>query len=244
MNAPVTRRALLGATAAIGAVGLPAAAMPVLASPTPTASATASALHDEFRAVAHRHRVAMGRFNEAEAATVYLAEPEALMARPDDGQVLRWHFWDRHWSGKGHWYGKEEKIERLRAEPYPLYPVPGGGPNVAARVRRDEIVDAYDRHKAAEKLAEDASGQTAAQADWDEASEAYDAFRRRLIEMRTADPDVIRLKAAVVLERYDNDLEYFDKDLSRVLRHDGPEEEALCFSLMRDMVAQVGGVAP
>ncbi len=165
------------------------------------------------------------------------------MARPDDGQVLRWHFWDRHWSGKGHWYGKEEKIERLRAEPYPLYPVPGGGPNVAARVRRDEIVDAYDRHKAAEKLAEDASGQTAAQADWDEASEAYDAFRRRLIEMRTADPDVIRLKAAVVLERYDNDLEYFDKDLSRVLRHDGPEEEALCFSLMRDMVAQVGGVA-
>ncbi len=62
--------------------------------------------------------------------------------------------------------------------------------------------------------------------------------------MRTADPDVIRLKAAVVLERYDNDLEYFDKDLSRVLRNDGPEEEALCFSLMRDMVAQVGGVAP
>ncbi len=173
MNAPVTRRALLGATAAVGAVGLPAVAF-ASAPPAPDADA---ALLDLIERHAEATTAWEAACRDLEAArdrawAAYPSRPAALTEtlhdimhgltssgrtqRPDG---RRWPFFNL------------DDLDRLRdAGPVtslawdddggPLPPTP----NPAGEARRQEIVGTYDRWLADRKAVDDRLGLTAAEA--------------------------------------------------------------------------------
>lgn len=83
-------------------------------------------------------------------------------------------------------------------------------------------------------------------AEWIAAADRYEAFRLRLVHMRTRDPDIISLKAAVVAEMYtyeDDGIVRLDGAIERCLKEPGNDDEALCFSIVRDLALRFGSVA-
>ena len=232
MNAPLTRRALLGATAAIGVTTLPATAL-TAASPAGTMSPEAAVLLREFHDIAGRFNAAGILLDKTMMATDRVPEPEALFARGQDFWILGCIAPKRHWDRQRFTYGQDELIEQLRA-------LPAGDGDRRRANRRDEIVGAWDEWEAAKEAARDASGETAASDHYRTVGDEHDALLLRLTHMRTADPDIMRIKAAAVLNIWSGDADRFDSAVNTVLKGDGDSEDPLCFSLMRDFMHQLG----
>ncbi len=101
-------------------------------------------------------------------------------------------------------------------------------------------MNAWDRWHADKNAAKDASGETAALAEYDAVGDEHDAFVLRLVYLKTADPDVMKIKAALCLDAW-RDVERFDNAVRRVAEDSEDIEDALSISLMRDLMAQLGG---
>ena len=174
MNAPVTRRALLGATAAVGAVGLPALA-------AAEAGIPASDLDADLFALLNRWHEAQATW-EATAEPYDAAQARAHAAYPPRPDTLRSGFRDQCFSLGAAASGREPKpsgrigmffttedVEQLRnsspvtqwamvgddVQPTPREPDPKG------EARRQEIIAAHDGWERARTAAEDATGYTA-----------------------------------------------------------------------------------
>lgn len=176
MNAPVTRRALLGVTAAIGAVALPAItldrAIPALA---PEADA---ALFDLIA----RHAEATSTWDAAcrnleavrdRAWAAYPSCPAALTATSADVMLygLAPSGRSRTPHGRAWIFFNLDDLDRLRdAEPMTSMVLDEDGQslrpvsNLAGEARRREVVEVYDRWLADRKAVDDRLGLTAAEA--------------------------------------------------------------------------------
>ncbi len=233
MSAVVTRRrALLGSAAAAIGIGVPA----TIASPAEAATAAspeAAALLREFHDVAGRFNAAGERLDKVITATARVPEPEALFARGQDFWTLGCIPARRHWMGQRYTYGEDKLIAELRA-------LPDGDGDRGRADRRDELVNAWDRWHADKNAAKDASGETAALAEYDAVGDEHDAFVLRLVYLKTANPDVMKIKAALCLNAW-RDVERFDNAVRRVAEDSEDIEDALSISLMRDLMAQLGG---
>ncbi len=246
------RRALLGSAAAAIGLGVPAAiaaTTPAIAATTPAIAATtpaiaqatspeAAALQAELCRLSSAYRQACREVDEASDRTADVAAPEELFAQPDDMQLLWGRFPVDSWASPGRrWYADADLIERLRADPFRTL---AGTPTKGA-ARRDEIVTAWDRWQAARNAADDASGYTAAQERFEVAQAAYEAFRLRLVEMRTDDPEVLTVKALALADLCRGDPSALDACIERAIKRDvGPYRDALALSLARDFLGLMG----
>ena len=227
----MSRRLFLSGLAALPLAGV---ALPTLASPSAPMqddarpSSLATALQAEFQQLVHAERIASERFDATDELLQYPEVPEEIFCREGDMATLRWHTWDVDWRTKRRWWGEEARIKRLRDEDYAY----DSDFNRRAAARRDEIVGAWDSWETAKERARDRCGYTAARAEWVAASERYEAFRLRLIHMPTTDPDIMKLKVGVVVERYDG-AAGLDSAIQGQLRNED-DLEALCFSIVRD----------
>ena len=237
MRASLSRRnALRGSLAA--SLGLVAGVAPTDAHPVSSMSAEATALRVEFDRVSTEYRAACRATDEAADFIAYPDAPEEIFARPGDFHRLRCCTPDKSWEFGRLWYGEPENIERLRGGSFRFL---SGRIDQEGATRRDEIVGAWDRWAAARAAAEDACGYTASQARFDAACNAYDAFRMRLVDLRTTDPAVMALKAMVVVELVRGAETLLDRRIEQAIeRQYGPEESALSLSLTRDFVALLG----
>ena len=226
------RRQFLRGFAAIPLAAAPLAVLPAQAAPA--TSAEAAALFAEFHDIAGRFNAAGDRLDAAMSATVRIPEPEALFARGQDFWVLgctapKRHYWDHHRFS----YGTDDVIAQLRA-------LPAGDGDRKRADRRDEIVGAWDRWHAEKAAAKVAFGHSAASAAYNIVGDEHDAFILRLTHMRTSDPGIMAIKAAMVLNMWGGKAANFDGAMKRVLESDDLDEEPLCYSLMRDMISQLG----
>ncbi len=183
MNVPVTRRALLGATAAIGVAVLP---RPAAALPSPVD------LDAELHALIERFDAAR-RAWDATDAPLDEAMAQAQAAYPDRPDALRFQ-WDdfprtsygtgaaEPWRQDGtRWY-ETRGVEWMRkARPVAQW-------TEKCEARRREIVEAWDGWQAARRKVEDAVGLTAAaQAEfdaaqvWNTADDAVKAYQPRTL---------------------------------------------------------------
>lgn len=238
------RRAIFGGLALASApvASLPAVAGVLSSGQTPvgilksedtsTMSPDAAALLREFHDIAGRFKAAGERLDVAMSVTVRVPEPEALFAQCQDFWVLGCIPPKQHWQGRRFTYGMAELIAQLRA-------LPAGDGDRRRADRRDEIVGAWDRWYVDRKAAEDANGETEASDHYLVVAAEHDAFLNRLVQMRTADPDVMKVKAALVLNAW-RDVERFDRAVTRIMEAEGDIEDALSISLMRDVMAQLG----
>ncbi len=174
MNAPVTRRALLGATAAIGAVGLPVVASTSTPEPlVPDADAVLAGL-------IARHAEATTAW-EAACRDLEAARDRAWAAYPPRPAVLTATSLDffhglapsgrsRTPDGRAWIFFRLDDFDRLRSagpvtsdvldeDGQSLRPVP----NSAGEARRQEVVGSYDRWLADRKVVDGRSGLTAAE---------------------------------------------------------------------------------
>ena len=94
------------------------------------------------------------------------------------------------------------------------------------------------RH-ADQAAAKDASGETASSAN-DAVGGEHHALTLRLVHMRTACPNAMQIKAALVLNIWDGRAETFDHPVKRIAEPNENLEEPLCHSAMRDIVHQLG----
>lgn len=180
MNAPLTRRALLSATAAVGAVGLHTAAV----------ASTVDPDVDLF--------VLLDRFAEAAAAWEALDEPyaaalnQAEAGYPPRSEALHW----RHSDFPRTSYGRaaSDAIDDTGRREYRSRGVAwlrnlqsAVQWNEDAEARRQEIVEAHDAWVAARKAVEDATGYTAAAGACAVAAQAFNAAEEavKLCQPRT-----------------------------------------------------------
>ncbi len=212
MNAPVTRRALLGATAAVGAMALPAIAEAAI--PVSDVDAELRVLLDRFDAAREAWDATDDPLEAAStrAVAAYPPLPNALRWRPDDmaktslGRGLS----DPEGPDGGRVYGKRA-ADWLRDRPAATWfrtLSPPLGPECEAR--RLEILTAFDAWTAEMAAVDDRVGWTAA----DDAREALgrafwtldDAIRAH--QVRTL-PE-LRSKAAWIAERSGSGLDETD----------------------------------
>lgn len=185
MNAPVTRRALLGATAAVGAVGLPTAVTAETGIPASDPDADFYALLDRFAearaawdATDAPLEAAMARAKDA-----YPAEPEPLRFRRDDfprtsygtAAAEPWRKDDTRWYGA-------RGVEWLRRSRFVAQWTE------SCEARRREIIEAWDGWQVARDEVEDAVGLTAAARaefdaaqTWNDADEALKLYQPRTL---------------------------------------------------------------
>ena len=219
-----------------GFVAVPLAAAPLAVLPAqaaPAMSDETAVLLAEFHDIAGRFNAAGDRLDVATSATVRVPEPEALFARGQDFWVLGCTAPTRHWKGHRFTYGTNELIAQLRA-------LPAGDGDRKRADRRDEIVGAWDRWHAEKAAAKDASGESAASDHYRIIGDEHDAFTLRLVHMRTSDPRIMAIKAAMVLNMWGGKTANFDGAMRRSLESGDLDEEPLCYSLMRDMMHQLG----
>ena len=231
------RRAIFGAVALAAA---PVAIAPAVAVagdfPSTGMSAEAADLQAEFRSVLAAYQATGARLEVAESAFVYVEAPEALYARPGDAILLGFRRpVDSGIDGR-RWYAERDLVDDLRAAPFCYM---SGRVDEMAVTRRDEIVGAWDRWLDDTKAAEDACGYTATYEAWVVAQDAYHEFRKRLVELRTVDRDVMALKAEIVFERA-SDAAGIDDMLEAAMNADGVQQEAMAMSLVRDFIGQLG----
>ncbi len=242
------RAALFGAVTVAGAsatavipAAVQAAAVPSrapTASVAPPISVEAKALQTELALLSSTYRRACREADAANDATADVDPPEALYARTGDMQVLFGRFPVESWASPGRrWYADADLIEKLRADPFHTL---AGTPTKGA-ARRDEIVAAWDRWQAARDAADDASGYTAAQERFEVAQADYEAFRVRLVEMRTDDPEVLTVKALALADLCRRDPSALDACIERAIKRDvGAYRDALALSLARDFLGLMG----
>lgn len=231
--ASVTAAAVVPAAVQTGALSSRAATTSV----APPVSAEAAELREELCRLSSTYRRAAREADEAQEATAEVEPPEALYARAGDAQALWGRIPERSWAQEGrYWFGAPDIVEKLRADPLRYL---DGSPSPGA-ARRDEIVAAWDGWRADTRAAEDASGYTEAQARFDAAYEAYEAFRLRLVEMRTADPEVLTVKAMALADLCRGNGPPLDNDIALALKRDhGAYRDALALSMARDFLGML-----
>ena len=159
MNAPVSRRALLGATAALGAVVLPTIAVAETVIPASDLDAELFALLDRWHAARVVWNASEAPFNAVcdRARAAYPPRPDALQWRASDfprtsyGRGASDPVGDtssREYCSRG-----ADWLRRVR---------PSVQWDEAAEARRREIVEAHEAWMQARKAVEDATGYTAA----------------------------------------------------------------------------------
>ncbi|WP_237482680.1 hypothetical protein [Lichenibacterium dinghuense] len=241
MSAPVTRRRALVASAA-AALGIGAGVAPALAAPAavPAVSPETKALQAELARLSREYRVACREADEVSERVEYPDPPEALYVRPGDRSLFMRQP-EPSWSDKANgrdWWADPRTVEHLRNDAFRRL---DGLGCPAACARRDEILAAIERWEAEDTAAEDAVGYTAAQDRFDAASAAYRAFRIRLVEMRTDDPDALTVKALAIVDLCDRSEARLDSLIARAMERDsGAHETALALSMARDFIALFG----
>ncbi len=206
MNAPVTRRALLGATStALGAVSLPAAAL-ALASPTPDPDA-------DLVALIARHTETLAALNTLDEASTPFRD-RYFASMPDQPAALLWRWSDvEHEVGPASGKVQVERgtrrgsfachdVERLRTAP-PLTKwgrfaddeEPCRVPDPAGEARRWEIVEAHDAWMAEKKALADRIGLTEANAACDRLSDIVCDIEMAIMDRAPVTLDGFRAKA-------------------------------------------------
>lgn len=239
MSAALTRRrALLGTAAAAIGIGVPAVVASAKAAPA--VSPEAKVLQAELARLSCEYRTASREADEAGQRVDYPDPPEALYVRPDDRRLFARQP-EPSWSDKADgrdWWADHETVERLRGASFAYL---SGAQCPAACARRDEVVAAADAWRAADKAAEDAAGWTAAQERFDAASTAYAEFRARLVEMRTDDPEVLTVKALVIVDRCSRSADRLDALIAQAMKREcGADETSLALSMARDFIGLFG----
>ena len=233
------RRAIFGAVA-LAAAPVAIAPAAAVAGDSPSTemgmSAEAAELQAEFRSVLEAYQTTSAIHEEAEAAFVYVEAPEELYARPGDAVLLGFRRPVDSGSKGRRWFAERDLIDDLRTASFRYI---SGRVDERAAKRRDEIVGAWDRWLDDTKAAEDTCGYTAAYEAWVVAQDAYHDFRKRLVELRTTDRDVMALKARVVLERA-IDFGGLDDMVAAAVKAEGMQQEAMAMSLVRDFIGQLG----
>ena len=169
MNAPVTRRALLGATAAVGAVGLPITATAEILIPASDLDAELFALiaqHAAAEVEMHRAWAAFDRATEAFEAAVP-SPPDALRWREEDfprtslGLGLSTPIKDVEGEERREYQARG--VGWLRDRPATTWFVTLAPPlDPECEARRLEILTAWDSHMAAHQAVGMSTGYTAA----------------------------------------------------------------------------------
>ncbi len=188
MNAPVTRRALLGATAAVGAMALPAIAEAAI--PVSDVDAELRVLLDRFDAAREAWDATDDPLEAAStrAVAAYPPLPNALRWRPDDmaktslGRGLS----DPEGPNGGRVYGGRA-ADWLRDRPAATW-FPSLALSPACEIRRVAILRTWDAHVAAMEAVNDAVGLTVAaeaedeaQAAWNDADDAVKLYQPRTL---------------------------------------------------------------
>jgi hypothetical protein len=238
LSAALSRRRAIFGVVALAAAPVAVAPAAAVAGDFPSTgmSAEAAELQAEFRSVLEAYQTTSAIHEEAEAAFVYVEAPEELFARPSDVNTLGLRFPVSSGIDSRRWYAERDLIDDLRAASFRYM---SGRVDERAATRRDEIVGAWDRWLDDTKAAEDACGYTAAHEAWVVAQDAYHDLRSRLVEMRTADPAIMDLKARIVLERA-IDLGGLDDMVAAAVKAEGMQQEAMAMSLVRDFIGQLG----
>jgi hypothetical protein len=224
------RRSLLQGLAALPVAAVPAVA-PALAAPASDPAITELArLYEETWA---RLMTAMDAFNAAEGRLARPAMPEALYAREDERAADMSGMVRREPSGRR--YYVKTAVEAMRGWKVewsaPLY--------LPTWERRDEIVGVWDAWQAAQKAAEDAAGYTEANEAYGAALNADDAVRLRIINFRSTDPAVLRLKLRAMADSAGH-LENLDGAIAFGIEQHGPSEDEFALSIARDLCAVHG----
>ncbi len=197
MNAPVTRRALLGATAAIGAVGLPVVAF----ASAPPALDVDAALFD----LIERYKVLDVAWFAADehkdevwwcAWDAHPSRPTALRYEPEDFPRTSYAAGaaDQAEEDGSRWYGARG-VEWLRCRHQPGSWTPEG------EARRREIVEAWDGWTAACAVVDEQFGVGAAREALKQAHRDALSCQSAIMEHVPATPAGIQAKAAWILSQ-------------------------------------------
>lgn len=103
-----------------------------------------------------------------------------------------------------------------------------------AAARRAELIGAYDEWERAIRAEEDAAGFTAAEAEYRAAADELQAVHKRIARLQSSDPAVQHLKLRVLADRMEEP-RYLDSTIEAELTRGGAVENALAFSIARDL---------
>ena len=231
------RRAIFGAVALAAApVAIAPAAAVAGDFPSTGMSTEATELQVELETTAKRHRLALKRCDEADEAMVWPVVPEALFRQPRDGVHFAFTRPGRHSDTHRLWWGYPGDVADLRGMQLAYL---DGSPIVDARARRDEIVAAHFEYRASVAAAELAAGLPAAEAEYEEAADAFYDVTDRLIAMRTSDPAIMGLKAQAFVELARSQGGH-EKVIQSLIAEDSNQAICLGASLLRDFIGQLG----
>ena len=230
-----SRRAALASLAGLGAaIGLPALATAAPATAADPAVAELAALYAD----AHARYVAAGEAVwEAYERYVRPAPPEVLFEQESD-PLHKVHFRAVKDLAGRPWFGSEDRIDLLRDWPVESMQKSTTGFYTAALARRAEILAAYDGWQVAIKVSRAVAGIDTANAARDVAWAAEKAIRFRILDLRSAAPEVLRLKLRIVLD--DAEVEDWRDDLDHQVQYGvkdegGPWQSAFSASIIRDL---------
>ena len=233
------RRAIFGAVA-LAAAPVAIAPAAAVAGDFPSTdkgmSVEAAELQLEFETTAKRHRRALQRCDEADAAMVWPEIPEALFWKPADRAFFAFSLPGQERCSGRRWWGFSDDLEGLQARQLAFV---NGSPIRDSRARRDEIVTADCAYRAAVAAAELAAGMPAAEAEYEEAAGAFFDFTDRLIALRTDDPAMMGLKALALVEVARRQGGH-DKLIERTIADESNQAMCLGASLLRDFIEQIG----
>ena len=241
MSPAVTRRRAL-ATSAAAAIGLGVPMVAAAAAPAvvQAVSPEVASLQEEAGRLSSAYRRACREADETSLRVEYPDPPEALYVRPGDRRLFLREP-EPSWSDKAEgrdWWANFTTIGHLREDRFRNL---DGRACQMACARRDEVVGAYEAWQAADAAAEDAVGHTAAQTRFETACAAYSEFRARLVAMRTDDPEVLTVKALVIVDRCGRKSDRLDTLIERAVEQDGQADEvALALSMARDFIGLCG----
>ena len=231
------RRAIFGAVALAAApVAIAPAAAVAGDFPSAGMSAEAAELQAEFETTAKRHRRALERCDETDAAMVWPEIPEALFWQPSGRVLFAFSLPGQERVTERRWWGFSDDLEALQARQLAFV---NGTPIRDSRARRDEIVAADRAYRAAVAAAELAAGMLAAEAEYEEAAGAFFDFTDRLIALRTDDPAIMGLKALALVEVARRQGGH-EKLIERIIADEGNQAMCLGASLLRDFIEQLG----
>lgn len=240
MSGAVTRRTALRGSAAASLSLLAGVASAAVARNSPSTgfgvSAEAAALQAEFEETTNRHRAALKRCDEADAAMVWPSIPEALFWRLNDRTLFAFSLPGRERCTGRRWWGCPDDLEALQARQLAY---PNGMPIRDARARREEIVMADVERRAALAAAELAAGVPAAEAEYEEAAGAFFDLIERLMALRTSDAAIMTLKALALVEVARRQGGH-EKLIEIAIADDSNPVIGLGASLLRDFIGQIG----
>ena len=231
------RREIFGAVALAAApVAIAPAAAVAGEFPSTGMSAEAAELQAEFETTAKRYRRALENCDQADEAMVWPVVPETLFRQPRDGVHFAFTRPGRHSDTHRLWWGYPGDVADLRGMQLAYL---NGSPIFDARARRDEIVAAHFEYRASVAAAELAAGLPAAEAEYEEAADAFYDVTDRLIALRTDDPAIMGLKALALIELARPQGGH-EKVIQSLIADESNQAVCLGASLLRDFIGQLG----